>query len=50
LFLIAAWIIFFASKENVYAGILLMLAGTYALCEVIPEVRRYIRNAKRKSK
>lgn len=50
LFLIAAWVIFIASKESVYAGALLMLSGTYALCEIIPKIWRYRKNAKRKSK
>lgn len=46
-FLVVAWIIYFALKKNTYAGILLMLAGAYALCEVILEIWRYMKNAKR---
>lgn len=48
LFLVVAWVIFIASEKSIYTGMLMMLAGAYALCEVIPQIWRCARDAKRK--
>ena len=47
LFLVAAWIAFIASGRNTYASILMICAGAYLMADVIPEIRRYMKNAKR---
>lgn len=49
IFLIVAWVIFIASKRNAMSSIILMAAGLYELCYVVPKLRRWIRDARRKS-
>lgn len=47
MFLIFSWINFFAVSNNIYAGVMLMLAGAYKLCDVMPVIWKEIkRNAK----
>lgn len=47
LFLVSAWIIFIASGKSMASSIVLMLAGLYELCGVIPKLGRWLRDAKR---
>lgn len=39
-FVVAAWIIFMASNQNVYSAILLMCAGMYMLVNVIARLKK----------
>ena len=47
LFLIVAVVLFIALEKNVVSSIILMLASLYLICEVIPQIWRLIKDAKR---
>lgn len=47
LFLVAAVILFIALEKNVVSSVILMLASLYMLCEVIPQIWRFIKDAHR---
>lgn len=49
MFLMAAWVIFIASKGNVTSSIIMMAAGLYELLYVVPKLRGCIKDASRKS-
>lgn len=49
MFLVAAWVIFIASKGNVTSSIIMMAAGLYELIYIVPKLRRCIKDASRKS-
>ena len=50
MFLIFSWILFFATNRSIYAAIMLMLAGAYKLCDIVPALWKEVRkNAKREA-
>ena len=42
MFLIFSWIGFFAVDNSVYAGIMLMFAGAYKICDIAPMIWREV--------
>lgn len=43
MFLTAAWVIFLASGRSMAASALLVFAGAFALCNVIPKIRKELK-------
>ena len=48
MFLIFSWVNYFAIDNNMYAGIVLMLAGAYKLCDVLPAIWKEVKSHDKK--
>ena len=46
-FLLVAVVLFIASGRNMVSSIILILAALYVICEVIPKLWRWIKDANR---
>lgn len=47
LFLLASWVIFFATKKSIVGSVLLILSALYLLCDITARIRKRCKDAKR---